>query len=188
MTKPASKFFAWFDGVNAAAVASPIGQLLTPLGYTVGHTGGGCLAWQKKDEATGWCIMICDEENGLGTDIAKDAAEFLVGLHHDDGDFVECGDALSLSDCVEWGTAALGHKIVLKALADNDGALLYWQYPDQAQAKAALDNCVIKQVGELLVHPDAVEVEAGNAYTMPTPCKQHRDDGRGRCIDCGKFL
>ena len=53
-----------------------------------------------------------------------------------------------------------------------------------------LEAGMIKQDGELLVHPDAIMIEPGMAYTMPQPdrCMQHRDDGRGRCIDCGAFL
>jgi hypothetical protein len=54
---------------------------------------------------------------------------------------------------------------VLKTLADNDGAVLYWQVAER-DAKAALACGAIKQVGELLVHPDAVEVTPGEAYTL----------------------
>src|SRR4051812_14879710 len=102
----ASKFFAWFDKVAADAPNTAVGKVMVANGFAVGHTGGGCLAWQKRDDATGWEAWICDEENGLGTDLDISAAEFLVGLHHDDGDYVQCDDALNLTDCLSWATAA----------------------------------------------------------------------------------
>jgi len=55
---------------------------------------------------------------------------------------------------------------VLRQLADADGAILYWQ-TDRATFEPALKAGAIKQVGELFVHPDAIEVEAGMCYTMP---------------------
>ena len=55
---------------------------------------------------------------------------------------------------------------VLEVLANNDGACLYWQMPDAARAKAALEAGTIKEDGELLVHPAAVMIEQGMAYTM----------------------
>ncbi len=59
---------------------------------------------------------------------------------------------------------------VLKVLADNDGACLYWQMPDVARAELALAACAILSDGDLLVHPDATVIEAGMAYTMkPEP-------------------
>lgn len=160
-----SKFFEFLDAATAKAAESAVGKIMIENGYSVAHTGGGCLAWEKSDAATGWVIMICDEGNGLGDTLDE---QYLVGLHANDGDFLECEDALSLMDCLAWGAAAIGHKQVLKVLADNDGACLYWQMPDAALVKAALDNCVVKQVGELLVHPDAVEVTVGECYTMST--------------------
>jgi hypothetical protein len=44
---------------------------------------------------------------------------------------------------------------VLKVLADNDGACLYWQMPDADRAKAAVESGAVKEDGELLVHPQA---------------------------------
>ena len=54
---------------------------------------------------------------------------------------------------------------VLKELADCDGACLYWQ--TGKRFKDALDAGIIRQSGELLVHPDAIIIEEGMAYTMP---------------------
>ena len=55
---------------------------------------------------------------------------------------------------------------VLDELASCDGAILYWQ-TDARRYKAALAAGVIKEDGELLVHPDAICVEEGMAYVMP---------------------
>ena len=54
---------------------------------------------------------------------------------------------------------------VLKELADCEGACLYWQ--TGKRFKDALDAGIIRQSGELLVHPDAIMIEEGMAYTMP---------------------
>ena len=54
---------------------------------------------------------------------------------------------------------------VLKVLADNDGACLYWQMPDADRAKAAVDAGATKMVGDLLVHPSAKAIDEG-CYTM----------------------
>lgn len=56
---------------------------------------------------------------------------------------------------------------VLDILTDNDGACLYWQMMSD-RAKAALKAGAVKQDGDLIVHPDAVMIEAGMAYTMKT--------------------
>ena len=55
---------------------------------------------------------------------------------------------------------------VLDVLVTNDGACLYWQMPDAARAKAALASGTVTMVGDLLVHPAAIEIEKGMAYTM----------------------
>lgn len=55
---------------------------------------------------------------------------------------------------------------VLDELAACDGAILYWQ-TEYKRFKPALDAGIIRHVGELLVHPDAIEIEMGRSYTMP---------------------
>ena len=56
---------------------------------------------------------------------------------------------------------------VLKILADNDGACLYWQLPDVKRALAAADACIVTLTDtDLLVHPDAIEIFPGISYTM----------------------
>lgn len=55
---------------------------------------------------------------------------------------------------------------VLAVLVKNDGACLYWQMPDGLRAEAAVKAGAVKMVEDLLVHPDATEVEKGMCYTM----------------------
>jgi hypothetical protein len=70
-----------------------------------------------------------------------------------------------------WGFCTqIDYSDVLAALAAADGAILYWQ-TDKARFKPALDAGVIRQDGELLVHPDAITIEWGVAYAMPPQAK-----------------
>jgi hypothetical protein len=55
---------------------------------------------------------------------------------------------------------------VLAELSACDGAVLYWQ-TDKRRYEPALKAGVIKQDGELFVHPKAICVEPGMAYVMP---------------------
>ena len=57
---------------------------------------------------------------------------------------------------------------VLDLLAAADGAMLYWQMPDVTRATAALNAgaVILNEDTDLLIHPDAVEIEHGMLYTM----------------------
>jgi hypothetical protein len=78
-------------------------------------------------------------------------------------DYKEMGDDTMTDDFAD----------VLKVLADNDGACLYWQMPDAGRCEAAVANGKAKIIGDLLVHPQAKELEVGTAYTMESnePCQ-----------------
>lgn len=92
-----SKFFAWYDSREAAAIASPIGAALAPLGFTVHHTGGGCLAWRNEMGAA--YALICDEGNGLGDTLDE---MFLVGLYSTKtGDEIAGSEAPNLAGAIE---------------------------------------------------------------------------------------
>lgn len=56
---------------------------------------------------------------------------------------------------------------VLRELADNDGACLYWQMTNGKAAEEAVTAGLLKMEGDLIIHPDAIEIERGMAYTMP---------------------
>jgi hypothetical protein len=55
---------------------------------------------------------------------------------------------------------------ILETIADNGGAVLYWQLHED-DVKEAVEHGGCRIVDELLVHPDAIEVERGVAYEMP---------------------
>jgi hypothetical protein len=78
---------------------------------------------------------------------------------------------------------------LMQALIDADGAILYWQLPRDAVESAVIDGVAYRDAeSDLLVHQDAI-ANGDGSYSMPNQetC-QHRDSGRGVCIDCGKFL
>lgn len=92
-----NNFFAWFDATESAALQSPIGAALTPLGFTVHHTGGGCLAWRK--ELGAYYVLICDEGNGLGDRLDE---KYLFGLYDSDGEEIgEGGTAPDLGAAIK---------------------------------------------------------------------------------------
>jgi hypothetical protein len=71
---------------------------------------------------------------------------------------------------------------ILATLVKNDGACLYWQMPDVARVKAAVASGVVTMVDDLLVHPDAVEIEAGMSYTMTDEAEQIREEQDDKII------
>lgn len=76
---------------------------------------------------------------------------------------------------------------IIKALVEADGAILYWQLP-RPDVEAAIARDEAYMDGDLLVHRVAV-ANGDGSYSMPdaSTCR-HRNDGRGRCIDCGAFI
>ena len=124
-----SRFHTWFDGVVAKAATTEIGKRMLADGYSVQHTGGGCLAWERQF-ADGRYVYICDEGNGLGDEMGE---LYLCGLYDKDGDSIDVDAAQGLDKALDWAREA-----------------------------------------------EAIEA--------PKKACQHRDDGRGRCIDCGAFL
>jgi hypothetical protein len=55
---------------------------------------------------------------------------------------------------------------VLSELAANDGACLYWQMSNPQRAESAFKSGIVTMDSDLLVHPDATQIEAGMAYAM----------------------
>ena len=90
------------DYVGNAVAASPVAEIMAANNFAAEHTGGGCLAWQRPVNDTGWYITICDEGNGLG-DTADEP--FMVGLYHQHGEFIDCENTLPLADAMAWGEA-----------------------------------------------------------------------------------
>ena len=85
------RWHTWWEGVVAVANATPEGVAFTNDNFQLTHTGGGCTAWERDVDDTGWRILITDSE-GLGhkleaTDANGVAPDYwLVGGQHDDHD------------------------------------------------------------------------------------------------------
>lgn len=195
-----SRFWQWFEGVEANARADVNGAFMANNGYSIAHTGGGCLAWEKKaSPESQWSVWVVDDDAGLGLDLAgafQTSKTFGAMLCHDDsGEFINGPQGATIGECMAWATRAVADpdamrtESVLADLADNDGAILHWQVNGDLKDayQQALNAGAIKREGELFVHPNAVCVAEG-AYEMPEPCKDHRDNGRGICCDCGAVL
>lgn len=101
--------------------------------------------------------------------------EQVAAYFENDGDIDGAADIRSIEP-MENGLVSFGwgyttsivddYADVLAQLAACDGAILYWQ-TDKSRFKPALDAGIIRQDGELLVHPEAITIEFGMAYTMP---------------------
>jgi hypothetical protein len=198
---PRSTFFEWFDGVTARAAQTPVGAFMASHGYTVTHTGGGCLAWEKT--SGNWSVWICENDAGLGDELGdKGLTEsvFCCLLQDSEGEFqFDDGPQDSkLADVVAWADDALRTKTqpltdeaILAELAcpDCNGAALRFQVSNPDAFKAAADRGVIKfeADSDCYVHPLATRVSE-SGWEMPEPCTNHRDNGRGICCDCGTIL
>lgn len=105
-----SRFFAWFDGIKDEAKTTAAGQFMTERGFTVAHTGGGCLAWEKAKPETQWGIWISNEDSGLGLDLGAEfesKPEFGVMLQNTEGDFVNGPYGVTIAECLTWAESAL---------------------------------------------------------------------------------
>jgi hypothetical protein len=76
---------------------SAVGRIMTANGYTVAHTGGGCLCWERTLPG-GFYLWICDEGNGLGEVIDQ---PYLVGCYDRDGAF-DNDTAPNLAAAIAW--------------------------------------------------------------------------------------
>lgn len=76
-------FWGWFDHVTEAAGSTAVGKIMTAHNYTVSHTGGGCLTWERMIDDKHY-LWICDEGNGLGESPDE---RYLVGCYDSEGAF-----------------------------------------------------------------------------------------------------
>lgn len=140
--KTASKFWDWFDGVKAKAAASPIGKLALADRWSVAHTGGGCLAWEKVTgpDPDGYpqALITVDEDapfelfEGLPdttfTDVLgvglKDlhTAPFVVGIYSAEGQWLS-RDIAGIIPAMAFATAALVHPGSLTRNRDTEALL-----------------------------------------------------------------
>ena len=95
-----SKFFDWFDETVNAAKTTEVGKKMVAAGFSVLHTGGGCLVW-NKDLRNGDYLWVCTDESGLGKTVDE---VFLVGHYgkDSDGEALAHGDANGLDEALKW--------------------------------------------------------------------------------------
>ncbi len=109
--KRSSRFFDWFDPMTAKALTTAAGLFMAPRGFTIMHTGGGCLAWEKQKPDSKWGVWITNEDAGLGDDIPADkfetVREFSAMMQHEDGLFVNGPAEMTIAECLAWGESML---------------------------------------------------------------------------------
>jgi len=107
LSEASKRWHSWWDGVVAAANATPEGIAFTKGNFQLTHTGGGCTAWEREVGDTGWRVLITDSE-GLGHKLEANAAEdetipdyWLIGGQHDDDETgTECLKAATAEEAL----------------------------------------------------------------------------------------
>ena len=104
--KPAGKvdtsgFWKWFDARKAEIEASNAGQIAKAFGWTVQHTGGHCLAFERRNEKAGTYAYLSDECNDLAAD--PTSPEWGASLSSEtSGDIIaDAGDGRTLAQTLE---------------------------------------------------------------------------------------
>jgi hypothetical protein len=94
------RFWKWWDKMQEAGRTSPAGKVLVAAGFTIAHTGGGCLAWERT-AATAY-VWICHGNETLGDEVENPEAEiWAVGVYSADGDrFSMAQDVSGLSTAI----------------------------------------------------------------------------------------
>lgn len=93
-----NKFFDWFSSWVKTASDTEVGKLAIAAGYSVAHTGGGCLCWEHNlSDAT--YLWICDEGNGLGDSTSE---TYLVGFYTEDGEVIDDGSVENFAAALAW--------------------------------------------------------------------------------------
>jgi hypothetical protein len=77
-----TKFFTWLDDVCRKAKKSKPGKVLMAAGFTVYHTGGGCLAW-RKDYPGKVYVLLTDDVDGANLNL-DESDDWLIGIYRDD--------------------------------------------------------------------------------------------------------
>jgi hypothetical protein len=97
----ARRFWQWFDKMQEAGKTSPAGAILVPAGFSIAHTGGGCLAWERTAGAA--YVWITHGNDTLGDEVDDPEAEtWAVGVYSLDGNrFSMAQDVTGLSAAVE---------------------------------------------------------------------------------------
>lgn len=120
----ARRFFTAFDSAVQKGLRSPVGKILFPNGWSVSHTGGGCLAWEKSSDNGKFSALITFNGVELGERIRKpEKASFDVGLYPDEGGFVN-HSVIGVKAAMAWCDAALSNPKATFANAEANGWLV----------------------------------------------------------------
>jgi hypothetical protein len=71
-----SNFWKWFDEVKAKASATEYGAAMVAAGFELGHTGGGCTAWEKQIGG-GWFILVTNDDASH----ELENGDIVIGVH-----------------------------------------------------------------------------------------------------------
>ena len=92
-------------GVDAT-VDSKLAELMANNNFSMWHTGGGCMAWQRDHDDGGY-LMITDEGGAdLGTWKDRNKKAWVIGRYNEEGDEWVCcteitlAEALALADII----------------------------------------------------------------------------------------
>lgn len=112
-------FWTRFNEMAAAAEQTETGKLFAASNFHVGHNGGGCTAWERPVDETGWKVLITDSE---GFSHESEDGKWIVGAHHESGEFVErCVEADSIAAAI---AAADAFDVVLSGkIAEPDATI-----------------------------------------------------------------
>lgn len=95
-----SDFYAWFDGMRAAARASDDGKVFAASNFDIAHTGGSCTAWSRDIDDTGWCVIITCSEGCSHELYDADDCWFVGVASNVEGDFINGEEAQSIEDAL----------------------------------------------------------------------------------------
>lgn len=80
-------------------LAGAVGKMMTAAGYAVQHTGGGCMAWERRVEPSGAYLWVCTPGQDLGETTDE---EYLVGFYDADGNTLADGEVSNLAAALKW--------------------------------------------------------------------------------------
>jgi hypothetical protein len=111
-----------------AAVRADVSQPLRAAGYSVIHTGGGCLAWFRPISANGEDHILITVENDIDGD--PEAREWIIGRYQLNG-WVNIDETFTLDEAITYAE-------LLPPLVSPDGEPIEELYPTLAAARFSL--------------------------------------------------
>jgi hypothetical protein len=131
-------FFKWLDNVERTAKDTEVGKLATQAGYSIAHTGGGCLCWEIAFP-NGHYVWICDEGNGLGDKVDE---PYFVGYYNEDADILADGTMPDLRAALAWCDV---HVKAERALPDPDKVTIAEAFASMATAAHQINDVLARR-------------------------------------------